>query len=133
MLPWEMPKSLKRGAAAHVKGKGGGLACPKTSGEQPVRDVSGVKPRAGGGSEPGVGCRGEPAQEGSLSQTWSGPQSEVPRERLESFRQGCDSSRFALSSLQRNFNYFSLDLRNNSVRREGRLLLFLFLKYICMS
>ena len=53
----------------------GGLACLKTSGEQPVRDVSRVKPRAGSGSEPGVGCRGEPAQEGSLSQTQSGLQS----------------------------------------------------------
>lgn len=39
----------------------------KACGAQPVRDLNRVKPRAGGGSETGGSCRGEPTQEESLS------------------------------------------------------------------
>lgn len=77
-----------------------------------------VRPSAGGGSETGSAAQVSPLRKKADSRLHS----KAPRERAEGFRQGCDNS-FALYSLQRNFNYFSLDLHDNSGRREGRLII----------
>lgn len=77
-----------------------------------------VRPSAGGGSETGSAAPVSPLRKKADSRLHS----KAPRERAEGFRQGCDNS-FALYSLQRDFNYFSLDLHNNSGRREGRLII----------